>query len=131
MHIVTLYASLLALLYLALTFRTIALRARLRVTLGDGGDKALERAIRAHANFAEYVPIGLVLLILVEGIGTRPMMVHALGIALLSGRLLHALGVSRLREPLPLRMAGMVLTTGQLAVCSGCLLIAFARGTGS
>lgn len=128
MRIVFLYAGLLTLLYLVLTFRTIALRGRLRVALGDGNDRALQRAIRAHANLGEYGPLALLLLYMVENAGTRPTTVHALGGALVLGRLLHALGVSRLREPLPLRMAGMVLTTGCLAVSALILIVSFVSG---
>jgi hypothetical protein len=69
MHVVALYAGILALLYLVLTFRTIVLRGRLRVTLGDGGSEALQRAIRAHANFGEYVPLALVLQLLLASTG--------------------------------------------------------------
>jgi len=131
MHIVILYAALLALLYLVLTFRTIVLRGRFRVALGDGGNQALQRAIRAHANFAEYAPLAIVLLVLVEGSGAHTLTVHALGATLLLGRLLHALGVSRLREPLPLRMAGMVLTTGCLFISSAYLLVYYLRSVGT
>ena len=131
MKIVILYASLLSLLYLALTFRTILLRRKLRAALGDAGDKSLQRAIRAHANFGEYVPLALVLLILVEGSGASWLMVHSLGAALLLGRLLHALGISRVREPLPLRMVGMVLTITCLLVSGVYLLVAFLRGVGT
>jgi len=123
-----LYAALVTLHYLVLTFRTIVLRGRLRVALGDGNDKALQRAIRAHANLAEYAPLALLLLYMVEVAGARPATVHALGAALLLGRLLHALGISRVREPLPLRMAGMVLTTGCLIVSSVILLSSYALG---
>ena len=108
MTVAFLYAALVTLLYLVLTFRTIVLRGRLRVALGDGNDKALQRAIRAHANLGEYAPLALLLLYMAEVAGARPATVHALGAALLLGRLLHALGISRVREPLPLRMAGMV-----------------------
>jgi len=131
MKITLLYAALLTLLYLVLTFRTILLRGKMRVALGDGGSPALQRAIRAHANFAEYAPFAIVLLFLVEAAGAGIMMIHALGLALLVGRLLHALGVSRLREPLPLRQAGMVLTTTCLFVSSVYLLLAFVRGLGT
>lgn len=128
MPVAALYAALITLLFLVLTFRTIALRGRLRVALGDGNDRALQRAIRAHANLAEYAPLALLLLYLVEVAGSGPMTVHALGAALLLGRLLHALGISRVREPLPLRMMGMVLTTGCLIVSLALLLWSFAAG---
>ena len=122
MHIVALYAGLLALLYLVLSFRTIVLRVRLRVSLGDGGSEALQRAIRAHANFGEYVSLALVLQVLLASTGASATLLHGLGAALLLGRLLHAIGVSRVPEPLSLRMVGMVLTTGTLAA-SGVLLV--------
>jgi uncharacterized protein len=38
-------------------------RRRARVGLGTGSDTALERAVRVHGNFAEYVPLFLVLLL--------------------------------------------------------------------
>lgn len=126
-HNTILYAALLAVLFLVLTFRTILFRRGLRVALGDGGSNALQRAIRAHANFAEYVPIAILLLALVEASGGSVVLVHALGGALLLGRLLHALGISRVREPLPLRMVGMVLTTGVIAVSAVCLLLVYFR----
>lgn len=122
MRIVVLYAALLTLLYLILTFRIIFLRGKLRAPLGDAGDRALQRAIRAHANFAEYVPLALLLMLMAAGSGATSTLLHGLGGALLLGRLLHAGGVSQVREPLPMRIAGMVLTTGCLFASAGYLL---------
>jgi uncharacterized membrane protein YecN with MAPEG domain len=110
MPIVPLYAALLALIFVALSLRTIRLRQRLRVAIGDGGDERLRRAARAHSNFAEYVPLALLLLFFVETAGASRVFVHALCASLLLGRLVHALGVSRVREPLALRATGIVLT---------------------
>ncbi|HAY26639.1 MAG TPA: glutathione metabolism protein, partial [Candidatus Accumulibacter sp.] len=56
------YAALLALFFVALSIRTLRLRRELRITVGDGGNPAMLRAMRVHANFAEYVPLGLILL---------------------------------------------------------------------
>lgn len=56
------YAALLSLLFVALSIRTLRLRRRLSVSLGDDGHSAMVRAIRAHGNFAEYVPLGLLLI---------------------------------------------------------------------
>lgn len=66
MTVSALYASTLALLFVALCARTIMARRRARVALGDGGDRILQRRLRAHGNFAEYVPIGLILMALAE-----------------------------------------------------------------
>jgi uncharacterized protein len=123
MLIVGFYAASLALLYLVLTFRTIFLRGKLRVAPGDGKQEPLQRAIRVHANFNEYVPLGLILLFLVASSGSSILLLHGLGVALLLGRLLHALGVSRSPEPLILRQLGMVLTIGSILVSAGFLLV--------
>jgi uncharacterized protein len=125
MLIIGFYAGALALLYLVLTFRTIFLRGKLRVALGDGKQESLQRAIRAHANFAEYVPLALILLVLIASNSSPTLLIHGLGLALLLGRLLHALGVSRTPEPLVLRQAGMVLTIGCILVSAVYLLVKF------
>lgn len=127
MAILTPYAGVLAFVYLVLTFRTIMLRGRLRVGIGDGGDKALQRAIRAHANFAEYVPFALVLLLLLTSVGAGPGLLHLLGGALVIGRILHGYGVSQVHEKLIFRQIGMVLTTAVIAISGGYLLWVFAR----
>lgn len=110
MPIVSLYAAILALLFAGLGLRTIVLRNRLRIAVGDGGNPQLLRAMRVHANFAEYVPLTLLLIFFVEQAGAPPLRVHVLCATLLAGRVLHAIGVSRLKEPIALRVTGMILT---------------------
>ena len=61
MGIVFLYAALLAVIFVALSVRTLLLRRRLGIAIGDGDDPRMLRAMRAHANFAEYVPFSLLL----------------------------------------------------------------------
>ncbi|MFM8613458.1 MAG: MAPEG family protein [Alphaproteobacteria bacterium] len=56
----------LTLIFLWLSFRVIRYRRAERIPIGSGGNAALERAIRAHANFAEFVPFAVLLLILAE-----------------------------------------------------------------
>lgn len=63
--ITSVYAAAIALLLLALSWRVIEARRAGRVSLGDGGDRALLRRIRAQGNCAEYAPMGLILLALV------------------------------------------------------------------
>jgi uncharacterized protein len=54
----------------------------------------LIRPVRAHGNAAEWIPIGLLLLLVLElsGAGSR-FTLHALGGTFLLGRVLHAAGV--------------------------------------
>ena len=60
------YAAVLALLFLLLSAYAIVLRRRHAVALGDGDVGALQAAIRSHANFAEYVPLALLLMFFLE-----------------------------------------------------------------
>ena len=119
-----LYAALLTPLFIALAVRVIRRRRKARVAIGVGSDPALERAVRVHANFAEYVPLALLLMLLVELSGYPPWVVHLTGIPLVAGRLAHALGVSRTPEDFRLRVAGMVVTLTVLGVLATLLLTA-------
>jgi uncharacterized membrane protein YecN with MAPEG domain len=108
--ITTAYAVPLAIIYLVLAFRVIGRRRAARAALGDGGDADLARRIRAHANFAEYVPLVLVLMMLAELGGAPIWMAHTAGACLLAGRVAHAVTISRLDEDIRMRVVAMVLT---------------------
>jgi len=69
MNITLLYAALLGLLFVVLSVRTLLLRRRLSIAIGDAGSESMLRAMRVHANFAEYVPLSLLLIYLVEVTG--------------------------------------------------------------
>jgi uncharacterized membrane protein YecN with MAPEG domain len=126
MRITALYAGLLAVLFVLLSVHVIRRRLSNMVSLGDGGDAELSRRIRVHGNFAEYVPLGLILIGLSESLGAAPLLVHGLGLALLVGRLSHAWGLSPANKMQAFRTVGMVLTFGVLLVGAGvCLVGAF------
>lgn len=108
--IVLLYAGALALLLVALSLNVVRLRWKHRVGIGTGNVEELECAARAQANFAEYVPLALLVLALLEASGLAGWSVHALGLALLVGRLLHAVGLSGSSGPSRARQIGILLT---------------------
>jgi len=112
------YAAALGLFFLGMSARVVRMRARTKVSLGSGDDRALERAIRAHANCAEYAPLTLLLIFFVEHQTQSAVWAHALAGTLVLGRLLHAWGVSQLDEDLRVRTAGMVLTLSALGGAS-------------
>ena len=60
---------------------------------GDGDSVRLRSAIRAHANFIEYVPIVAILVAMLEMSGSSATGVHVMMGALLVARLLHPLGM--------------------------------------
>ncbi len=110
LSVTPLYATLLGFLLVYLSIRVIRLRRRLKVAIGVGGEAAIERAARVHANFSEYVPMALILLLLAEIRGGSPLVLHAIGLTLVVGRATHAFGVSQAAEDYRWRTLGMTLT---------------------
>ena len=123
--VVPFYAAIFALIYIGLTIRVIALRNAKRVSLGSGGDPALERAIRIHANFIEYVPLALILLTAIEMQHTSRYVLHVLCVLLLVGRICHFLALSRENTVNPLRGVGVALTVLVLALAAIVLIVDF------
>ena len=128
MNLITpLYAATLALLCIVLSVRTLTLRRRFGVAIGPGDEPLLARAVRAHGNFTEYVPLALLLLLLVDLESNNSMLLHGLGLMLVVGRASHAYGVSQVREDFRFRVAGMALT---FTVMGSCALILLSRYLG-
>ena len=123
MTILPVYAALLALLFVLLSVRTIRTRHSRGVALGHGEDPAMLRAMRVHANFAEYVPLALLLIYFVELSSQAPWLVHLLGVTLLLARLCHAFGMSRTPENFRYRVVGMGLTFSVILVSAAYILI--------
>ncbi len=119
MPITALYAALLGLVLLVLSFRVIAVRLKEKVSLGDGDKPVLEKRIRAHANFAEYTPLCLILIGLAESLHAPHLALHGLGASLLAGRILHGYGISQTPQFIPGRFIGMNLTFAVLAAGAG------------
>lgn len=115
--VTSIHAGLLALVFLALSVRVIGTRRTERIGLGDGGSRVLLRRMRAHANFAEYVPLGILLIGLAELQAAPAWLLHVLGAALLAGRIAHAVGVSREPEGFG-RVPGMILTLTVLGLAA-------------
>ena len=128
MPITALYAALLAPLFLLLSAHTISRRRQEKVAFGDGGDTALLQRIRAHANFAEYVPFVLVLLAAAETSGISILVLHATGLSLVAGRYVHAWGVTRTPHSIRLRVIGMALTFTAISLGALACLFAGLRG---
>ena len=121
--VTALYAALLGLLYAALTLLVVRGRFGSGVMLGTGEDKGLLRAVRAHANFAEFVPLILILMALGEGMRLSSVVLHLLGAALVAARVLHAIGISQEPDVRPARGGGAVLTLVVLIAASIAVLL--------
>ena len=127
MPITPLYAAILGLLFVGLSVRTLRLRRRFRIAVGDAGNQQMLRAMRVHANFAEYVPLTLLLLYMLESAGAYPALVHTLCICLLVGRLSHAYGVSQISEIYRYRVFGMAMTFTALVSSAIALIVIHIR----
>lgn len=106
------YAAALTLIFVALTQLVIRARVQNKVPLGDGGNITVLLAMRRQANFAENVPLALLLLAFAEGGGAGATVLNGLGLALLAARLVHPFGIRANNPGHPARIAGAVTTTG-------------------
>ncbi|MGQ0531151.1 MAG: MAPEG family protein [Caulobacteraceae bacterium] len=95
LEIAALYAGVNILILLVLAVLVMMGRRRHKIVLGDAGNAAFSRAVRAHANAAEYIPAGLVGLTLLALFdpATPTWLLHAAGFSLTLGRILHAVGL--------------------------------------
>jgi uncharacterized membrane protein YecN with MAPEG domain len=108
--VVPVYAALLGFIHVFLAMRVIRHRRKSRVPVGAGGNRVLERVIRAHGNFIEYVPLAIILMTFVEMQGAPAWRLHLLGVLLIAGRVIHAISISNENEKIRLRVVAMLLT---------------------
>ena len=108
--VTSIIASALTIIFIKLSFAVIGLRRKNKVGLGSGGHADLERSIRAQGNFAEYVPFGIILIACLELNGAPWWLVALPGIALIIGRLIHAIGINEPPPDFSKRVLGMKFT---------------------
>ena len=108
--ITPIYAIILTLLYLVLAFRVIYERRTQKFAYGDNDSPRIHAKIRAQANWAEYAPIALLLMLMAELMGAQAWALHGIGILLLIGRGMHGYGMSFVPKQLKFRTRGMMLT---------------------
>lgn len=107
--ITTFYAGVLGLIFLALTYYVIEGRFRFKIGLGSGGNAEMLQRMRMQGNFAEMVPITLLLMLLVELDVASKIIIHGMGITLVTGRLIHAYGLFSSSGTTVQRVLGAVL----------------------
>jgi uncharacterized membrane protein YecN with MAPEG domain len=90
-----LYGGLTVLLVVVLGAAVSLRRGAERIGPGQVPDKDLTWRIRAHGNAAEWSPLGIILLGLIEAAGGTSNALHAAGGLFFLGRVLHAVGMYR------------------------------------
>lgn len=126
--ITSLYAIVLAVIFLLLWINVSKTRSALGLSIGDAGNVDLHERIRRHGNFVEWVPMILILMGLSEGQGAGPLWLHSAGALTVAGRIAHPFGLRANAPAHPLRIVGnsaCILATLTLTVALG--LAAFAR----
>ena len=108
--VTSIIAAALTIIFIKLSFAVIGLRRKNKVGLGSGGHEDLERAIRTQANFAEYIPLGVILIACLELNGAPWWLVAIPGVSLIIGRLIHAKGMNTPPPDFSKRVLGMKFT---------------------
>lgn len=112
------FAVMLSVLGLVVSLR----RGAKRADFGDAGDEVLRRRIRAHGNFSEYAPLGVLTVWALAASGAAPGWVWTAAAVLLASRLLHAAGMLFARTP-TLRAVAMVLQHTTLVLAAFLILL--------
>jgi uncharacterized membrane protein YecN with MAPEG domain len=117
--VTTAAAAVLGLVFAALSIQVVAGRVSSKVDLGSGDDPKhpLSIAVRCQANFAEYVPLSLLLIGLIELRDGPTLFVKILAAALVLARLIHPFGM-RMKAPNPFRAGGFIVTVLVLMAAS-------------
>ena len=114
MNISILFTIIFIIFYLILTIITIKARRSARVEYGDGFNKQLTKAIRAHGNFFEFTVFFIISSFLLEILDANQIYVLIINILFLIGRISHA--HSMLNEKILFRMVGMMITLGSYII---------------
>jgi uncharacterized membrane protein YecN with MAPEG domain len=130
-HVLILTTGILGVIFFALTIWVVTYRNKTKLMLGDGTGtglpdaQGLQIAVRAHANFAEYVPMILIILACLAHEGARSTFFLVLCGALVLGRILHPIGIRTLKPNVP-RAVGAMLTWAVLIISSiAAIVLAF------
>lgn len=122
--ITALFIAALGIIQIPMTVAVGLLRVKTGIQFMDGGSQTLLRLMRAQANFAETVPITLLVMAAAEYTGTSAALLWAGGSSLLLGRIVHYITVAKYGWGNG-RATGMLLTLAALLGFSVCILIAY------
>ena len=103
------------------------LRHRHKISIGTGGNEMIERRMRAQLNFAENVPLVLILIAIIEMTGKAGLWLAPAGAVFMLGRVLHGLGMDGDKFGLG-RMVGTLTTMlAQVGLAVVAVLIALGK----
>ncbi|KLE35244.1 MAPEG family protein [Aurantiacibacter luteus] len=126
LHISLFSAALAAIINLWLAMRCGRVRISNRILHGDGGDAAMQRHMRAQANFVEYTTFALVLILVLDLADQDGWVLGLTALAYFAARLLHPLGMQA-DHPARTRQIGIIVTFALLLFWSLWALLVGAR----
>jgi len=93
--ITALYAGILMIFALALSFKAGGFRGKTGVSVlfGEPVNMDLAERVRVHQNFLEYVPMAIILMGIIELNGGNATFLHVFGVVLIISRIAHAIGL--------------------------------------
>lgn len=124
-------ATVLGAMFIILSVRVVERRRSERIAVGTGSE-SLARAIRAHGNFAESVPLVLILLALAELNRAPAAWLAAVAATFVVGRIAHAFSLVRGEldrtgpNPTRFRVIGTALTFAVIALLAATIVLALA-----
>ena len=114
----TMFATaLLGFLLVLLSLNASMTRMSKKITIGDGDDLEMKYAMRAQANLAEYAPIGLFLIWIMEYKFASTVMLTGVTVSFVVARYMHAIGMVFFEKPNLFRFIGTIVTW--LAILAG------------
>ncbi len=124
LQITALYASALAFYFVAWAFHVSFTRAATGVRTGDGGNPTMLTAMRRHGNMAEFMPFALLMMALGEAGGLSAPWLHASGLLLVLGRVVHPFGITNDGGPVAARVVGQLATYAATLIPAAAILLA-------
>lgn len=119
MSVTPLYAGFFGILLVILSWRITHLRNRFTTQrMNESGHGEMTAATRAQGHMVEYMPTGILLMLIAEFQDFSPALLHALGILLIVARLLHLKGLKDPSGQSIARKAGTRLTWLHMVIAS-------------
>lgn len=116
LYITAISAAILGVLNVMLALKVVGIRRTEKISVGDGGNEALLRAMRAQANLLEYAPLALILLGCAEINGAPRLLIGVVAIAFVAGRIMHPAGIRDKTSPFKARVLATQLSLVSLLV---------------
>lgn len=122
-------AAVAALINIWLMIRVGRVRTKANVMVGDGGNDAVIRRMRAHSNYIESTAFVMLLIVLIEAASGSPMWLWGVGGVYFAGRIAHAIGMD---GPMRARFVGTLTTLlTQLGLAIAAIVLVWSAPPGS